>query len=261
MSPILSWRIPGEFKASWDRCCNPCSMSAAGPALPEDRFFSACCSVVMSKVHSSEVRVRMWLKINITAIQFVLTWLQDEPGITLLIEVHLKDLLSLALTLVTFSFHPVPPSYTSHKHTTTTTTILFLGDISMSPWHWSGTLKQKTAIWTGSQTRRIITLTLVFFFFCCTLYTTVPAITIGVQKGVHQLLEGVWHTHTVQKWYIHSWNTRTHPRFLFYPAIALYWHNKVNPRCQACLCLFTPVTIHPSLLPEDRKEGFIWVEI
>lgn len=34
MSAIPSWRIPGEFKASWDRCCNPCSMSAAGPALP-----------------------------------------------------------------------------------------------------------------------------------------------------------------------------------------------------------------------------------
>lgn len=47
---------------------------------------------------------------DLTALQYVLTWLQDEPDITLLVEVHLKDLSSLPLTRVTFSFLSVSPS-------------------------------------------------------------------------------------------------------------------------------------------------------
>ena len=63
-------------------------------------------------------------------------------------------------------------------------------------------------------------------------------------------------------WKCHE-HTQAHAvdtHFHFYPTIPLLWHNKVNPLCQAHLCLFTPVTIHLSPLPGAQEEGFIWVE-
>lgn len=39
----------------------------------------------------------------------------------------------------------------------------------------------------------------------------------------------------------------------FYPAIALLWHNEVNPKCQTPFYRSIPATIYPSILPEEEE--------